>query len=129
MAKASKQEYRGFHDLKVYQLAYQLAMEIFEETKRFPPEEKDSLTDQMRKSSRSVPANIAEAWRRRRYEKAFVSKLIDSYGEEGETEVWLDMALDCGYLAKKRREYFLEKYAEVGRMLHSMINRPEKFCT
>ena len=70
--------YRGFRDLKVYQLAYKLAMEIFEKTKKFPKEEKYSLTGQIRRSSRSVPANIAEAWRKRRYEKTFVSKLVDS---------------------------------------------------
>jgi len=122
-------EYRGFRDLKVYQLAYRLAMEIFEETKKFPKEEKYALSDQIRRSSRSIVANIAEAWKKRRYEKMFVSKLIDSYGEEGETEVWLDMAVDCGYLGKEKHQYFMEKYDEVSKMLYSMINQPEKFCT
>jgi len=121
--------YKGYRDLKVYQLAYRLAMEIFEGTKKFPVEEKYSLTDQLRRSSRSIVANIAEAWKKRRYEKAFVSKLIDSYGEEGETEVWLDMAFDAGYLAREKHRYFLEKYEEVSKMLHSMINHPDKFCT
>lgn len=88
-----KHEYRGYRDLKVYQLAYKLAMEIFEVTKQFPIEERFSLTDQIRRSSRSVATNIAEARKKRRYEKAFISKLIDSYGEEGETEIWLDMSL------------------------------------
>jgi len=121
-------EYRGFRDLKVYQLAYKLAMEIFEETKKFPKEEKYALTDQIRRSSRSIVANIAEAWKKRRYEKAFISKLIDSYGEEGETEVWLDMGVDCGYLGKEKHQYFTEKYDEVSKMLYSMINQPGKFC-
>ena len=79
--------YRGYRDLKVYQMAYQLVLDIHEVTKTFPKEEKYSLTDQIRRSSRSVPANLAEAWKKRRYEKAFISKLIDSTGEAGETEV------------------------------------------
>ena len=121
-------EYRGYRDLKVYQLAYRLAMEIFQETKSFPKEEKYSLTDQIRKSSRSVAANIAEAWKKRRYEKAFVSKLVDSAGEAGETEVWLDISKDAGYLSQERCEYLLGKYNEVNKMLYSMIDKPGKFC-
>ena len=99
-------EYRGFRDLKVYKLAYQLALEIFEITKSFPKEEKYALIDQIRRSSRSVPANIAESWRKRKYPKSFVSKLIDSYGEEGETEVWLDMSKDLGYITNEKHRYF-----------------------
>lgn len=121
-------EYKGFRDLKVYQLAYKLAMEIFHETKHFPIEEKYALTDQIRRSSRSVAGNIAEAWKKRKYEKAFVSKLVECSGEAGETEVWLDMSLDFGYLDKAKHSDFLEKYGEVGKMLNSMINQPEKFC-
>ncbi len=121
-------QYNGYRDLKVYQLAYRLAMEIFEETKQFPPQEKYSLTDQMRRSSRSVPANIAEGWKKRKYIKMFVSKLIDSAGEAGETEVWLDFAKDAKYLAIERYTYFTNSYDEVNRMLYSMIDRPEKFC-
>ena len=120
--------YRGFRDLKVYQLAYKLALEIFEITKTFPKEEKYSLTDQIRRSSRSVPANIAEAWYKRRYPKSFTSKLIDSAGEAGETEVWLDFSFDHGYLAKAKHDELIEKYNEVNRMLAGMINKPEKFC-
>jgi len=82
--------YRGYRDLKVYQLA----LEIHELTKQFPKEEKYALTDQIRKSSRSVPANLAEAWKKRRYKKAFISKLTDSAGEAGETEAWLDFSND-----------------------------------
>ncbi len=83
-------KYNGYKDLKVFQLAYKLAMDIFEITKSFPKEEKYSLVDQVRRSSRSVPANIAEAWKKRLYPKMFVSKIIDAAGEAGETEVWLD---------------------------------------
>jgi four helix bundle protein len=88
-------EYKGYRDLKVYQLAYKLAMEIFEISKTFPREEKYSLTDQIRRSSRSVPANVAEAWKKRRYPKMFISKIIDAAGEAGEIEVWLHFSLDC----------------------------------
>lgn len=120
--------YRGFRDLKVYQLAYKLALEIFEISRSFPKEEKYSLTDQIRRSSRSVPANIAEAWYKRRYPKSFINKLIDSAGEAGETEVWLDFSLDHGYLTKAKHDELIEKYNEVNRILAGMINKPEKFC-
>ena len=120
--------YRGYHDLKVFQLSYQLALEVFEVTKSFPKEELYSLTDQIRRSSRSVPANIAEAWRRRKYPKSFVSKLIDSLSEESETEVWLDFSKDFQYLPDDKYDYFMVKYDEVARMLSSMIESPEKFC-
>ena len=99
-------EYRGFRDLKVYQLSYRLAVEIYEESKAFPKEERYSLTDQIRRSSRAVPANIAEAWSKRRYPKHFISKLTDSDGEAAETTVWLDFALDHGYVLKERHTYF-----------------------
>lgn len=124
----NKREYHGFRDLKVYQLAYSLAMELYRETKTFPVEEKYSLTDQIRRSSRSVPATLAEAWRKRKYKKAFVSKLIDCSSESGEVGVWLDMSMDCGYMRPERHKYFSEKYVEVDKMLHAMIEHPEKFC-
>ena len=120
--------YRGYRDLRVYQLSYDLAMEIFRETKTFPAEERYSLTDQIRRSSRSIPANLAEAWKKRRYEKAFVNKVIDSAAEAAETEVWLDMSQDCGYLNAERHKYFSDKYDEVSRMLYVMANHPERFC-
>ena len=123
------QGYRGYKDLRVYQLAYSLAMEIFQETKKFPTEERYSLTDQIRRSSRSIPTNIAEAWKKRSYEKAFVSKLSDCSAEGAETEVWLDFARDCSYLTADRHAYFAEKYDEVNRMLSSMMNQPGKFCS
>jgi four helix bundle protein len=91
-----------YKELRVYRLAFDSAMEIFKLSKEFPPEEKFSLTDQIRRSSRSVCTNLAEAWRRRRYEAAFVSKLSDSDGEAAETEVHLDFALHCAYLPADR---------------------------
>lgn len=92
----------SFKDLIVYQKAYKLAMEIFEISKGFPKEELYSLTDQVRRSSRSVTSCIAESWAKRRYEKAFISKLTDSLGEEFETENWLDYSVDCKYLDEER---------------------------
>lgn len=123
-----KKKYRGFRDLIVYQLSYQLAVEIFVITKTFPKEEKYSLVDQIRRSSRSVPTNISEAWSKRRYPKSFVSKLIDSDGEASETTVWLDFSKDHKYINQENHEYFITKYEEVSKMLNSMINTPEKFC-
>ena len=120
--------YKGFRDLIVYQKSYQLALEINEIIKTFPKEEKYSLIDQIRRSSRSVPANIAEAWAKRRYPKSFVSKLLDSLAEEGETEVWLDFSKDFKYVDDKLHISLLDKYQEVAKMLNSMINNPDKFC-
>ena len=118
----------GYRDLIVYQKSYILAMEIFEITKSYPKEEKYSLTDQIRRSSRSVPANIAESWAKRIYPKVFVNKLSDSLGEENETEVWLNFSRDCQYIPIEKHDELIEKYSEVRRMLISMINTPEKFC-
>lgn len=120
--------YRGFRDLKVYQLSYSLAMEIFHETKKFPAEERYSLTDQIRRASRSIPANLAEAWKKRRYERLFISKMTDCAGEAAEVEVWIDFARDCGYFKPDRHLYFRERYEEVSKMLSSMARQPEKFC-
>ena len=124
----SKDRYRGYRDLKVYQLAYGLALKIQEITKTFPKEEKYSLVDQIRRSSRSVPTNLAEAWKKRRYEKAFISKLIDCAGEAGETEVWLDFSKDFGYLNENKYSELIDKYDEVNRMLYGMMEKSEKFC-
>jgi len=109
-------------------MAYQLALDIHELTKKFPVEERYSLTDQIRRSSRSVAANLAEAWKKRRYEKAFISKLIDCAGEAGETEVWLDFSKDFGYLDAAKYQGFMERYDEVNRMLFGMIDKADKFC-
>jgi four helix bundle protein len=118
----------SFKDLIVYQKAYKLAMEIFEISKDFPKEEKYSLTDQIRRSSRSVTACIAESWAKRRYEKAFVSKLTDSLGEEYETENWLDYSKDCKYIKEETHLRILSEYDEVRKMLISIINNQGKWC-
>lgn len=118
----------GHKDLKVFQMAYRLAMEIFRLTKNFPVEEKYSLTDQIRRSSRSVAANLAEGYRKRQYPKAFVNKLSDSDGEATETQVWLEFSRDCGYLSTDVCQKLLSEYEEVGRMLGGMMLHPEKFA-
>jgi four helix bundle protein len=118
---------RGYRDLKVYQLAYRLATEVFKETKTFPHDERFSLISQIRRSSRSVAANIAEGFRKRQYPNMFVSKLADADAEATETQVWLDFARDCGYLAGEKHEQLTAGYGEVGRMLSSMMSNPEKF--
>ena len=120
---------RGHRDLKVYQLAYKLAMEIFNESKTFPRDEHYSLTDQIRRSSRSVVSNITEAFRKRRYPNMFVSKLSDADSEATETQVWLDFARDCGYWSQQLHDYLTKGYEEVGRMLGSMMAHPEKFTS
>jgi len=117
----------SFKDLKVYQLAYELAMEIFHVSKSFPKEEKYSLTDQIRRASRSVCSNISEGYRKRRYPKHFTSKMTDSDGEASETTVWLDFAKDCGYINQEIHHSLIKRYEEVGKMLGSMANHPEKF--
>lgn len=120
--------YRGYRDLIVYQISYALAIEIFEITRTFPKEEKYSLIDQFRRSSRSVPANTAEGWVKRKYPKAFISKLLDAFAEEAETEVWIDTSKDCKYIDEQLHNSLLERYSEVAKMLSAMINSPEKFC-
>lgn len=118
----------SFKDLIVYQKAYNLAMQIFDISKGYPKEERYSLTDQIRRSSRSVTSNIAEAWAKRIYTKVFVNKLSDSLGEEFETEGWLDYSLDCNYIKKETHSLLIAEYDQVRKMLISMINSPEKFC-
>jgi len=116
-----------FNKLIVYQKAYSLAMKIFEITKTFPKEEKYSLTDQIRRSSRSVTSNIAEAWSKRKYPKHFASKLTDSLGEEYETENWLFYAKDCQYIDENTFNELINDYLDVKKILQSMINNPKKF--
>jgi four helix bundle protein len=118
---------RGHRDLKVFQLAYKLAMEIFAATKSYPKEERYSLTDQVRRSSRSVAANIAEGFRKRQYTKMFTSKLADADAEATETQVWLDFSFDCGYLPQDLHRTLSSGYEEVGKMLGGMMAAPEKF--
>lgn len=117
----------GHKSLRVYQLAYELAMEIFRLSKNFPPEERYSLTDQIRRSSRAVAANIAEGYRKRQYTKMFVNKMSDSDGETAETQTWLDFALDCGYIGNDVHKSLFLRYESVGGMLGNMIKQPEKF--
>jgi four helix bundle protein len=118
----------SFKELIVYQKAHRLAMDIFEISKNFPKEEKFSLTDQIRRSSRSVSSCIAESWAKRLYVKAFVNKLTDSLGEEFETEDWLDYSRDCKYISDVDYKQMISGYDEVRKMLISMINNPEKWC-
>ena len=103
-------------------------MKIFHITKTFPTEERYSLTDQVRRSSRSICAGLAEAWRKRRYPAHFVSKLTDCDAEARETMVWLDFAFHCGYLTRKLYTELAAEYEEIGKMLGAMISCPEKFC-
>lgn len=102
-------------------------MEIYLETKGFPPDERYSLTDQMRRSSRSVAANIAEAYRKRQYEKMFLSKMADADAEASETLLWIDFACDCGYISRARREDWAARFEQVGKMLVAIIANPAKF--
>jgi four helix bundle protein len=111
-------------DLEVYKKAFDAAMRIFELSKSFPKEETYSLTDQIRRSSRSVCANMAEAWRKRRYEAAFISKLSDAEGESAETQTWLEFAVRCEYLEKETGRELYKTYDEIISMLVSMISRP-----
>jgi len=125
----SQLEYaRSFRDLVVYQKARSVAKEVFELTKGFPKEEKYSLTDQVRRSSRSVGAQIAEAWAKRRYEKHFVSKLTDGDGEQQETQHWAETAHDCGYITEQEMIKLVADLSEVGRMLGAMMQKSSTFC-
>jgi four helix bundle protein len=111
-------------DLEVYRKAFEAAMQIFEISKQFPKEETYSLTDQIRRASRSVFANIGEAWRKRRYEAAFVSKLNDAEGEGAETQTWVEFAVRCGYVKPEVGRALFRTYDEIISMLVSMINKP-----
>jgi four helix bundle protein len=102
-------------------------MLIFEASKKFPREETYSLTDQIRRSSRSVCANLAEAWRKRRYKAAFISKLSDAESEAAETQVWIEFAITCGYLMRDRDTSLYQTYDEILRILVAMINRPQSW--
>jgi four helix bundle protein len=118
----------GVKGLRVYQLAYRAAMEVFRHSQSFPAEERYSLVSQIRRSSRSVAANIAEGYRKRQYPAMFSSKLADADAEATETGVWLDFARDCGYLTPEVHRELTAAYDEVGRMLHSVMSDPEKFA-
>ena len=119
---------RSFRDLKVYQAAQDAARSIFELSRKFPPEEHCSLTDQVRRSSRAVKAMIAEAWGRRRYKAVFISKLDEALGEATETQSWLDDALGAQYFSAEEFGALDSKYISIGQMLSRMIDRSDDFC-
>jgi four helix bundle protein len=116
-----------FKELLAFQKSFQLAMDIFHLSKSFPKEEKYSLTDQIRRSSRSVSTNIAEAYRKRRYINHFISKLTDSDAENSETNVWLEFSLKCEYIDFETYNDLNNKTIEIGRLINFMINNPDKF--
>lgn len=116
-----------FKELLAYQKSFELAMEIFDLSKTFPKEEKYSLTDQIRRSSRSVSANIAESYRKRRYVNHFISKLTDSDAENSETNVWLEFSLRCNYINQRTFNELNVKTREIGKLINYMIKNPEKF--
>jgi four helix bundle protein len=114
-------------ELTVYQKSYALAMNIFECSKSFPKEEVFALTSQIRRSSRSVPMNLREAWAKRRYEAHFISKLTDCDGETNETDTSIDFARDCGYISQTQHSELSQLNTEIGRMLGKMIQNPAPF--
>ncbi len=118
----------SYRDLNVYKAAFELQQEIFTITKSFLKEELFSLTDQMRRSSRSIGANIAESWQKRRYVAHFISKLSDADGEQAETQHWLDTSFACEYISTEEHKRLLEKCKGIGRMLGKMLREPQKWC-
>jgi len=119
---------KHFRDLEVYKRAFDAAMNIFHRTKEFPPEEKFSLVDQIRRSSRSVCANLAEGWRKRRYLAVFKNKITDSMQEASETQCWLEFCLACGYIDQPSFSALDNEYEQIIAMLNSMEHNAEKFC-
>ena len=119
---------KSFRDLEVYRLAREVSKEIFIISKRFPAEEKYSLTDQVRRSSRSVGAQIAEAWGKRRYKLHFISKLTDADSEQLETQHWVEISEESGYTGSDTSESLLQKCESIGKMLQSMIDKSSSFC-
>ncbi len=117
----------SFKTLLAYQKAFELSMEVFELSKSFPKEETYSLTDQIRRSSRSICTNIAEAYRKREYKKHFISKLTDADSENSETQVWIDFSNSCNYIDLELQQNLTNKSIEVGRLINFMIANPEKF--
>jgi len=119
---------KSFRDLEVYKLSREVGKEIFILTSKFPPEEKYSLTDQIRRSSRSVGAQIAEAWGKRRYEMHFISKLTDADAEQFETQHWLEVSVECNYIDTVEAEPLLNKCKSIGKMIQKMIDKSSTFC-
>jgi four helix bundle protein len=118
----------SFRELRVYKHAFALQQTVFDVSRSFPREEQYSLTDQFRRASRSIGANIAEAWQKRRYSAHFVSKLTDADAEQAETQHWIETASACGYLNQRTRTHLMEQCSHIGSMLGAMIAAPEKFC-
>lgn len=117
----------GYKNLLVFKKAFDLAMRIYDESKSFPREEMYSLTDQIRRSSRSVCSNLGEAYRKRRYQAHFISKISDSDMENTETQVWLEFALSCGFISREKYSSLLSSSYEIGKLLNDMIRYPEKY--
>jgi len=118
---------RTHRDLDVYKMAFEMAMQIFEKSRSFPIEERYSLTDQVRRSSRSICANLSEAWRKRRYEASFLSKLSDAEAEAAETQVWVEFAFKCGYLSENILQELSVAYDNILGKIVSLINNPQQW--
>ena len=123
-----KKNIRHFRDLEVYRRAFDAAMKIFEVTKIFPPEERFSMVDQIRKSSRSVCANMAEGWRKRKYPSVFKNKMTDSMMEASETQCWLEFSLACDYIGDEIFQSLDQEYEDIIGMLFGMEKKSDKFC-
>jgi len=119
----------SFRDLIVYQKAKEVSRIIFKLSRSFPQEEKFSMTDQIRRSSRSIGAQIAETWGKRLYKKHFISKITDADSEQLETQHWIGEAADCMYITNQQQNELIERLSEIGRMLNSMIRKANKFCS
>lgn len=120
---------KSFRDLEVYKLAREVSKEIYILSKSFPNEEKYSLTDQIRRSSRSVGAQIAEAWEKRKYERHFITKLTDADAEQLETQHWLETAHECDYLDSMKVDFLVNKCESIGKMLQTMMDKSSLFCS
>ena len=118
---------KNFKETRLYKLAYEQAMDIFEASKNFPKEETYSLTDQIRRSSRSVCANLAEAYRKKKYPSHFVLKTSDCDTENSETNVWIDFSFSCSYISEEKHKQWVDRNEEIGRLLNHMINNPDKY--
>jgi four helix bundle protein len=127
-AKRRSKRLNSVRDLDVYNIAFETAMTIFKISKTFPQDEKYALTDQVRRSSRSVCANLAEGWRKRKYKAVFVNKLLDAAQEAAETQTWLDFALNCGYIDDNVFRELYEKYEHIFAMLNTMEKKADVFC-
>lgn len=126
--KGKDKRINSVRELEVYKIAFDTAMEIYHLTKKFPAEEKYSLTDQIRRASRSVCSNLAEGWRKRRYKAMFINKLTDSAQEGAETQTWLEFALKCNYINKEIFDKLDDKYEHIFAMLNTMEQKADSFC-